>query len=414
MLIARGLSYASLTILSSIIVLSLSTISVESTVTTIHAQESNSYSVVPYIGVNVRGFYTGTAQAKNASTYGPLPVNYYDDSFRIISQAGMNHVRFIYFWESYEKNPTLFMNELNTVAQAADKWGIKVLYDNHNFHTSSWLDQQRGIGFPWSLLKDNPTAYPFGSGGGTPFPGSKAWWTNWWNRSIKDSSGTDGWTLLADFLKKIVNTVDKHPSTLGYEILSEPQVHSTDQWSKIGQFNTFMVSTLRSVTQKTLAYSMSVPVDLKSPIGVSAENLAKMVPSNKSNVVFKISVYGVPTNPNNYQGERFSIFVKTAKLVGVPLYIGEWNNVKRQKTINEEGLVVSKINPQLSDINQTESNLMVQTFKNTNVWGMAYWIWNFQPHIVGNYNLINATKSGPIQTTKYFDILKNSYNTIRS
>ena len=368
----------------------------------------------PFLGVDMNGLNTSSSQAKNFTSSSHFPVNYYDDSFRVLSQAGMNHVRFIYFWESYEKNPTLFMNELNTVAQAADKWGIKVVYDNHNFHTSSWLDQQRGIGFPWSLFKDNRTAYPFGSGGGTPFPGSKAWWTNWWDRSIKDSSGTDGWTLLADFLKKIVNTVDKHPSTLGYEILSEPQVHSTDQWSKIGQFNTFMVSTLRAVTQKTIAYSMSVPVDLKSPIGVSAENLAKMVPSNKSNVVFKISVYGVPTNPNNYQGERFNIFVKTAKLVGVPLYIGEWNNVKRQKTINEEGLVVSKINPHLSDINQTESNLMVQTFKNTNVWGMAYWIWNFQPHIVGNYNLINATKSGPIQTTKYFDILKNSYNTIRS
>src|SRR2546427_7677210 len=182
------------------------------------------------------------------------------------------------------------MNELNTVAQAADKWGIKVVYDNHQFHTSSWLDPAHGTGFPGVLFSSNP-AYIYDGGGAPKSKYATLWWTNWWNRSIKDSSDTDGWTLLADFLKKIVNTVDKHPSTLGYEILSEPQVHSTDQWSKIGQFNTFMVSTLRSVTQKTLAYSMSVPVDLKSPIGVSAENLAKMVPSNKSNVVFKISVY---------------------------------------------------------------------------------------------------------------------------
>ena len=367
----------------------------------------------PYLGVDMNGLITSSSQAKNFTSSSHFPVNYYDDSFRIISQAGMNHVRFIYFWESYEKNPSLFMNELNTVAQAADKWGIKVIYDNHQFHTSSWLDPAHGTGFPDVLFTGNP-AYIYDGGGAPKSKYATLWWTNWWNRSIKDSSGADGWTLLADFLKKIVNTVDKHPSTLGYEILSEPQVHSTDQWSKIGQFNTFMVNTLRTVTQKTIAYSMSVPVDLKSSIGVSAENLAKMVPANKSNVVFKISVYGVPTNPNTYQGQRFNIFDKTAKLVGVPLYIGEWNNVKRQKTINEEGLVVSKINPQLSDINQTEANLMVQTFKNTNVWGMAYWIWNFQPHVVENYNLINATKSGPIQTTKYFDILKNSYNTIRS
>jgi hypothetical protein len=50
---------------------------------------------------------------------------------------------------------------------------------------------------------------------------------------------------MAEFLKKIVNSVDNHPSTLGYEILNEPQIHSDNQWKKVGEFNTFMVKELR-------------------------------------------------------------------------------------------------------------------------------------------------------------------------
>ena len=65
-------------------------------------------------------------------------------------------------------------------------------------------------------------------------------------------NGSDGWTLQLDFLKKIVSITDKHPSTLGYEILSEPQVHSEDQWAKIGKYNTFMTDEFASLQTRQL------------------------------------------------------------------------------------------------------------------------------------------------------------------
>ena len=71
---------------------------------------------------------------------------------------------------------------------------------------------------------------------------------------MKDTRGVDGWTLQADFLKKIVNAVDKHDSTLGYEILNEPHVRSEDQWAKVGKFNSFMTDELRTLTGKTIFY----------------------------------------------------------------------------------------------------------------------------------------------------------------
>jgi hypothetical protein len=391
--------------LSSIISLSIATINTAS-IHVVSAQQTD--GDVTYLGVDMSGFHTRNPQARNPSY--DLPANYFEDSFRILSEAGMNHVRFVLFWESYIKDPTSFMNELNAAANAADKWGIKVLYDNHQFHTSSWLNPQRGTGFPSFLFENNP-AYPLGSGGGTQFPAAQSWWTNWWNRSIKDANGSDGWTLLADFLKKIVTTLDAHPSTIGYEILSEPQVHNVDQWEKIGNFNTFITNELRTLTQKTIAYSMNIPVDLRGPIGVNPENLAKMAPDNKTNVIFKVSLYGLPSEP--YQGDRLDTFIQARQLAEVPLYFGEWNNVVRERRINEEGEVVTQISPELSNINQTEANSIVKTFKDTDAWGMAYWQWNIDAHPIASYNLIRgADATGAPQTTNYFDILKNAYSTV--
>jgi hypothetical protein len=388
-------------LLSSIIILSMFTIN-NPFISTTSAQENESNT--SFIGVNLRGYYTTMSEERDFR--GSLPKNYYEDSFRLISEAGMNHVRYLFFWEAYIKHPNKFINELITVAQTADKYGIKVLYDNHQFHTSSWLNNQRGNGFPFFFFEHNNSTYPYNSGGSPKYQTAKIWWTDWWNRSIKDANGNDGWTLFADFLKKIVTTVDAYPSTIGYEIMSEPQVHNVDQWEKIGNFNTFITNELRTLTQKTIAYSMNIPIELDTPRGVNSENLAKMAPADKTNVVFKITVYGLPER-DNYQEFKFDVLIKAAQIAGVPIYVGEWNNVKREKIFNSEGEEVWQINKGGSDITQDETNRIVQMFKEIPVFGWAYWNWNFKRHGAPNFNLITL-KNGNIQTTQYYELLKNA------
>ena len=226
---------------------------------------------------------------------------------KLISQASMNHVRYVFYWEAYENNPSLFMKELETLAKTADKYGLNMLYDNHQYNTSSWLDPTNGTGFPAWLFKSNPDSYPQGSGGEPKDKSAKIWWTKWWNRSVKDTNGNDGWILQLQFLKKIVNIVDSHLSTIGYEILNEPQIHSDDQWIKVGKYNTFMVNELRKVTQKTIAYSQQIPTSIANnpttSITMNPKNIAKMVPDNKSNVVFKFTLYGLPYD-DKYQRDR--------------------------------------------------------------------------------------------------------------
>jgi hypothetical protein len=373
--------------------------------------DSDQKNTNPYIGVNVRGLYTSLRHERYPSALIPLLADYYNKSFKLISEAGMNHVRYVFYWEAYERNPELFLNELDTVANFADKWKLNVLYDNHQYHTSSWLDPKNGTGFPDSLFRSNIDAhsiYRKGSGGEPKDESAQDWWNKWWDRTIKDVEGNDGWTRQANFLKRIIQEVDKHPSTLGYEILNEPQIHNDNQWSKVGKYNTFMVDELRKVTQKTIAYSQQIPTSLQnSAISMTPQNIAKMAPTNKTNVVFKFTTYGEPI-PNTYQGNRFSIFVKAGKIAGVPLYIGEWNNVKREKVNDDESTIVYKINSEKSDLTQKQAYRFLEDFKKVDMWGCAYWNWNLIPHPAANVNLITVTENGDIDTTKYYDILKHA------
>ena len=361
-----------------------------------YASTTKMTSSQPINGVVMKGAFVNMKQHDNGSP--EAPQDYIDDSLKMISKAGLDHARFLFYWEAFERDPKAFMKEIESVAKAGDKYGVKIIYDNHQWHTSSWLED-KGTGFPWSLFEDSK--YSKGGGGNTPDKGAQVFWKDWWDRSVKDNDGKDGWTLMAEYLKKIVLAVDNHSSTLGYEILSEPHVDNTDQWSKIGKFNSFITEELRDITSKTIVYSMNVPVDLNSNINISPQNLAKMAPSSKQNTAFKISVYGVPDR-DDYQKERFDLFLDTRDLTGVPLYIGEWNNVVRTK---EGG--VFKINPGASDFTNSNAGKILEAFKKEGVWGTAFWKWDYRDADTASFNLVND-ESGKLVPTKYFGILEDT------
>jgi len=363
--------------------------------------EDSENSVGPLVGVNMRGYYTNIPQERDFKTQ--IPPNYYEESFKTLSESGIDFVRYLFFWESFERDPFSFMNELKTVAQMADKWGIRILYANDQYHTSSWLEPKTATGFPASLFEDNPD-YPYGTGG-APGPkdlAAKKWWGDWLNRSVKDANGADGWTLQAEFLKNIVNAVDKHKSTLGYEILNEPHVRSADQWEKVGKYNSFMTDELRNVTNKTIFYDRQVPADLYGPVNATPENMAKMAPANKDNVVFKSTLYGVPF-PKSFAEDRLNAYVKAAELAGVPLCMCEFN-MKPYKQYPEADV----------EANQTLVNMFINKFQEVNVWGWAYWLWNFRPHTNPNFNLISVTKDENIQPTQNFNYIKNTISSLES
>jgi hypothetical protein len=361
------------------------------------------------IGVNMKGMYTSLNYERFPSI--TIPTDYYDQSFKLIKNIGMNHIRYVLYWEAYENNPSLFLQELENVANIADKWGLKIIYDNHQYHTSSWFDEKRGTGFPPFLF--DKSLYPINSGITTSSNSTELWWTKWWNRNIIDQNNKiDGWNLQANFLKTIVKLLDNYNSTYGYEILNEPQIFSQDQWSKIGKYYKYITNELRKQTNKTIVLDMTIPIKFQDPaINLTSENMAKMIPQD-SNSIFKISLYGIP-NDNNYQEKKLELLLNVSKIAKIPIYVGEWNHVDREKksTIsNNTTDDTSKINASKSDLSQEESDFFVNKFNSLKVYGWAFWNWNYVNTPPQNFNLINITKSGDILTTKYLNILKNSVN----
>jgi polyhydroxyalkanoate synthesis regulator phasin len=122
---------------------------------------------------------------------------------------------------------------------------------------------------------------------------------------------------------------------------------------------------------------------------------------NGLKLVNLIAFYGVP-NRDAYQKERFDLFLDTRDLTGVPLYIGEWNNVVRTK---EGG--VFKINPGASDFTKSNAGKILEAFKKEGVWGTAFWKWDYRDADTASFNLVND-ENGNLVPTKYFGILEDT------
>ncbi|HEX9318647.1 MAG TPA: hypothetical protein VF884_06905 [Nitrososphaeraceae archaeon] len=153
---------------------------------------------------------------------------------------------------------------------------------------------------------------------------------------------------------------------------------------------------------------MTIPVQFHNPkVNMTSENIAKMLPENKKNVVFKISMYGIPT-AGSYQAAKLNLLAKVAKTNGLPLYIGEWNDVSHEEAYIAEPQEVNEINVSTSDLNQTDALILTRQFKELGAWGWAFWNWNFLPDSTTDFNLIIVTPNGNIVTTKYFEILKHA------
>ena len=60
----------------------------------------------PYVGVDVRGFHTSIQSTRYPIAF---PSDFYEKSFALISKAGMNHIRYAFYWEALREitNKTL-------------------------------------------------------------------------------------------------------------------------------------------------------------------------------------------------------------------------------------------------------------------------------------------------------------------
>ncbi|HEX7817927.1 MAG TPA: hypothetical protein VF419_00980, partial [Nitrososphaeraceae archaeon] len=82
-----------------------------------YASTSQLTSSQPINGVVMKGAFVNMKQDDNGSP--EAPQDYIDDSLKMISEAGLDHARFLFYWEAYERDPDAFMKEIKSVAEAA-------------------------------------------------------------------------------------------------------------------------------------------------------------------------------------------------------------------------------------------------------------------------------------------------------
>jgi hypothetical protein len=153
-----------------------------------------------------------------------------------------------FYWESWELDPSSCCQDLIAIAEAADNYDIKCIYDNHRWECASWLGW--GIGMPNSLISQY---YEKRTRNVPDHNSIRDFWNRWWNRQIKNTEGIDGWDAQVEYLK-IVNQLKDRKSTLGFEILNEPEVFSLSHYRKVGHYHDYVVKELRKITDKLLLF----------------------------------------------------------------------------------------------------------------------------------------------------------------
>jgi hypothetical protein len=278
------------------------------------------------IGVNFDGVKIAERQTRQKAA---PPSSYISDSFRIFSKSGLNCIRIPFHWESFEKDPVGFIQELEVISDEADKNDLMCIYDNHQWECSSLLGY--GIGFPDSLLctisQRKPPTYDSWS------PPNKreleTFWNQWWDRKAVNSENKDGWESQRDLLKIVISKLNNKKSTFGFEILNEPQVYRSSDFKKVSEYHNFMVENLEKHTEKPFFFSCAHSNSARSFGFPWRQSKIRPTIKTKNRMIFDIHPY-----PPHYIVLLYYKLVSTL-MENDEMFAGEFNSgVKENATIN--------------------------------------------------------------------------------
>ena len=301
-------------------------------------------------GVNLHGFGCASHQ-NNSRDYGP-PKDYIIDSFRIFKESGIQCIRFPLYWESYEKDPKEFIKELDAISSVADEYNILCIYDNHQWECSSYLG--RGIGFPNSLLVDS--FEPDRTSSLRPsIKEVRKFWNRWWDRQLNTTEGKDGWDAQLEFIIRVIERVKNKSSTLGFEILNEPQVFRQADFRKVGNYHDYIIKNISVLTDKPLFFCYTY----SGTFGVInfPWDQARTKPSIniRNNIIFDVHPY-----PPNFITIGYYKFISSL-MNDVSMYVGEFNAGTRDWVT----------------INARQFKKYINQLKQSKIYTATFWEWSY-------------------------------------
>ena len=277
--------------------------------------------------------------------------------FPIMHSLGFNLIRVPLSWNVYEQDPSAYIGYLNQVANEADSLGMRVVYDAHG-------------GQPWPSLF-------FPSSMQSGYSSIETFSTALWTRSLT-YNGQDAWTAeWNDFWVPVIQTVDSHSSTFGYEIMNEPNP-GTAPLSDMQAYNQFIADHLQAVSSKYIVF-MGPYVSLST----SADE--QVAPTGVDRLVMDAHCYiGTSTNPgpcaqNGGLQQNLVNVASVGTTLGIHIWIGEW------AVCNPAGCTVTQSQARsiiMGYLSQFEQN----DFANT------YWVWKCDTNsaTVGQTDLLTA------------------------
>ncbi|MDH2902157.1 MAG: cellulase family glycosylhydrolase [archaeon] len=277
--------------------------------------------------------------------------------FPIMHALGFDLIRVPLSWNAYEENQTAYIGYLNQVANEADSLGIYVVYDAHG-------------GQPWPSLF-------FPSSMQTGYSSIEAFSTALWTRSLT-YNGQDAWTAeWNDFWVPVIQTVDSHPSTLGYEIMNEPNP-GTAPLSALQAYNQFIADHIQAISNKYIVF-------MGPYVSLSAGSDEKVAPTGITKLVMDAHCYiGTSSSPgpcaqNGGIQQNLANVASVGEALGIHIWIGEW------AVCNPGGCTVSQSQGG-SIIKQYVSQFKQDYFANT------YWVWKCDTNsaTVGQTDLLTA------------------------
>ena len=298
------------------------------------------------------------------------------DRLNEIKSVGLNTIRVPLYWEAYVVNAKAFVSGLKEISSTTDRLGMCVVYDFQQSHTSSHFHNGAGEnehtgpsgGFPSFLLD----SYSANSDGEVTF------WANYYDNIIS-YNGVKIWDLQFNFMRDvIINNVDNHTSTAGYEILNEPPINDCNQFAKLGDVHTYIGNKIRSVTDKPIYFDRAE--NQNCPYWNNEFYDKLVIPRGVSNVVFAPHIY-IPGSPTSL---TYLLALSQKWQLEMPVFIGEWGQLPPDNVVTQD--VVDNY---------------LQGFKHNNV-GWAYWSWD----PVFNF----AIKDQSYKDTIYKAYLQNGIN----
>jgi hypothetical protein len=243
-----------------------------------------------------------------------------DKRLKFLSENGIQIVRHRVYWENFVTDPTGTMKAIKDVADAADKYGLKVLWNpGHQFELSSYFGTG-GKGFPVDMIQ---SLIGNRSNFATADDAKKAFL-----RRLYDNNGTYKgkklWDAAADYvIQSHVNIVKDRPSSLGYMLYNEPPIFADSDHEKLKAYVEYVGNKVVELDRDAHIFINHRHTRGGLPNQFFNANDAKRTLPDISNgrAVYTTHHYFKPADSFTYHFNKLAEF---RQVLGVPILVSEW------------------------------------------------------------------------------------------